>query len=86
MITNKINTKKKRTLKIQGMIVVFKKSHEETESDFDESSTSDFESLLGSMYEDNDLCEDVDDDSNIERSVAATRSKTKGKVVFTNKG
>lgn len=58
---------------------------EKTESDFDNSSATDFESLFGSMFEDDNLSEDVDSD--IDRSMATTRAKAKGKVViFSKKG
>lgn len=94
LVPNKSNTKKIRTLKKQRVAIVkplvervmtVEEFDEKTESDFDNSSATDFESLFGSMFEDDNLSEDVDSD--IDRSMATTRAKAKGKVViFSKKG
>lgn len=57
-------------------------SDEETESDFNDSSDSDFESLFGSMSKDDNMSEDIEGDSDIERIVAVLEPRQKEKPLF----
>lgn len=68
-------------------VVIVEKSDEKNERDFDDCSNSDFHIHFESMPEDSNEFEDVDGNSNIERSMVASRAKVKVKVVVSsNKG